>query len=290
MESSFEVRTRLNRQMIERLETRSPSEPDALWRLASLYRQVGDLGAARTALEGIPASRRSPAARRLLRILAGEPLTPSEQELGFQPSPFVLHDDFLDPEESEALQRCARERRDDFALGKVYTPEHQDAPVVSEQARNSLVLSSPTEIAEWLLPRVRARVEQSLPVLGLEPFDLFDTEIHISASGNGDRLQCHQDVRPSPAPVRRISYVLYFWVGERRFEGGDFILYDTDLAADQWDPAAYTRIEPVHNRLLLFGGNTYHEVAAVRCDPDAWEARRFAVCGWFREPLGEDVG
>lgn len=283
MEGDFGVRTRLNRQMIERLEARDPDEPEGLWRLASLYRQVGDLAASRRTLERIPEAQRSPAARRLVRILAHEPQTSTGEASGFQPSAFALFDDFLDEEGCEALERCARERREEFAPGKVYTPAHNDDPVVAERARRSLVLSSPEEIAEWLLPRVRERVRDSLPILGLSPFELFDTEIHVSASGNGDRLQCHQDVRPEPAPQRRVSYVLYFRVGERSFEGGDFILYDTDVAADEWDPGAFTRIEPLHNRLLLFAGNTYHEVAEVRCDPKVWEARRFAVCGWFRE-------
>jgi len=285
MESDFGIRTGLNQQMIERLEARPPEDPQGLWRLASLYRQVGDLAAARRTLERVPAAQRSPAARRLLRILAREPLAPTEDETGYQPSAFTLYDGFLDEEARQALLRCARERREDFAPGKVYTPDHQDAPVVAHNARSSLVLSSPDEIAEWLLPRVRERVGESLPVLGLPSFDLFDTEIHVSASGNGDRLQCHQDVRPQPAPQRRVSYVLYFRVGEPSFQGGDFILYDTDVAADRWDESAYTRIEPLDNRLLLFAGNTYHEVAEVRCDPTDWEARRFAVCGWFRETV-----
>jgi hypothetical protein len=284
VEGGFEFRTRLNRQVIERLQARSPSDPESLWRLASLHRQVGDLSAAREVLERIPEPERSAAARRLLRILRRESLPPADEGTGFQPSPFVVYDDFLDATRCAELSRCVRERRTDFAPGKVYTPDHQHAPVVAEEARRSLVLSSPAEIAEWLLPRVRQRVEDSLATLGLRPFGLFDTEIHVSASGHGDRLQCHQDVRPHPAPQRRVSYVLYFGVGERRFEGGDFILYDTDVAQDRWDAANYTRIEPLHNRLLLFGGHTYHEVAEVRCDPASWESRRFAVCGWFREP------
>lgn len=290
MESDFEIRTRLNRQMIERLETSSLDDPESLWRLASLYRQVGELAAARRTIERIPPAQRTPAARRLLRILAREPLAPSAEELGYQPSAFVLYDDFLGEEARQSLQRCARERHGEFAAGKVYTPDHQDAPVVAHNARSSLVLSSPDEVSEWLLPRVRERVRDSLPVLGLPSFDLFDTEIHISASGNGDRLQCHQDVRPEPAPQRRVSYVLYFRVGEGAFQGGDFILYDTDVAADRWDPNAYTRIEPLDNRLLLFAGNTYHEVAEVSCDPEDWEARRFAVCGWFREQVHDTQG
>lgn len=285
MDNDFGIRTRLNQQMIDRLEARPPEDPQGLWRLASLYRQVGKLAAARRTIERIPPAQRTPAARRLLRILAREPLAPSAEELGYQPSAFTLYDDFLAEEDHQALLHCARERREDFAPGKVYTPDHQDAPVVAQNARSSLVLSSPDEIAEWLLPHVRERVGESLPVLGLPSFDLFDTEIHVSASGNGDRLHCHQDVRPEPAPQRRVSYVLYFRVGEPSFQGGDFILYDTDVAADRWDPNAYTRIEPIDNRLLLFAGNTYHEVAEVRCDPADWEARRFAVCGWFRQPV-----
>lgn len=286
MTNAFEVRTRLNRQMIERLEERTPEAPEGLWRLASLQRQVGDLDAARRTLESIPLDQRSAAAQRLLQVLRREPLADGGGQVGFQPAPFALFDDVLTPAECSLLRECARQRRADFAPGKVYTPDHQNAPVVAEKARSSLVLSSPNDIAQWLLPRVRQCVSESLPVLGLRPFELFDTEIHVSASGNGDRLKSHQDVRPAPAPQRRVSYVLYFGTGaERLFEGGDFLLYDTDLSADRWDPASYTRIEPLHNRLLLFGGSTYHEVAEVRCDPEVWEARRFAVCGWFREAV-----
>jgi Rps23 Pro-64 3,4-dihydroxylase Tpa1-like proline 4-hydroxylase len=285
MTRGLDLRARLSRKAIDELRARSPSEPDALWRLASLCRQAGELSSAQEALERIPPAQRTPAARRMLAILAREPLPGPAHASGCQPAPFALRDGFLDERHSEELGRLVQDRRNEFAPGKVYTPDHQKQPVVAETARTSLVLSSPDDVAEWLLPRVRDEVEAALPVLGLPQFGLFDTEIHISGSGNADRLRCHQDVRPHPAPQRRVSYVYYFHVGRRAFQGGDFLLYDTDVAEDRWNPAAYTRIEPLHNRLLLFGGHTYHEVTEVQCDPERWESRRFAVCGWFRESV-----
>lgn len=102
-------------------------------------------------------------------------------------------------------------------------------------------------------------------------------EVVVSRFGNCDFFAQHRDVvMGQNSPRRLVTLVYYVNTVPERFTGGSIVFRDG---------AESVKVEPRHNRAVVFLSSTLHEVEGVKLESDAWEDGRFSINLWagFRE-------
>jgi len=97
-------------------------------------------------------------------------------------------------------------------------------------------------------------------------------EAVISRYGNCGFYKKHQDTRWDHITYRLVTLVYYVNQLPERFTGGSLLLWKGDECL---------RIDPKHNRALIFPSFTLHEVERTCMDGDKWEDGRFSVNYWI---------
>ena len=97
-------------------------------------------------------------------------------------------------------------------------------------------------------------------------------EAVISRYGNGDFYHKHQDTRWDHITYRLVSLVYYVNKTPQGFKGGSLTL---------WKGAESLKIEPRHNRAVVFPSFMMHEVEPLTLDSDQWEDGRFSLNYWI---------
>jgi hypothetical protein len=256
-----------------------PSPSATAWfRFAELDRTVGDLAAA--ARHYAACLYRQPDhrwAQALADILAGRP-EPGQWAAGeSQPCPYLCLEGLLPAEAQAVLWTGLAAKRGEFAPAGVYEehgPGHLDS-----SARRALRMAAGQALEALFVPRLRAIVAEHdlIRRFGLPKVDLTQAEVEIASSGEGAFFLPHRD--NGGKHVRRtLTFVYYFHRKPQLFHGGDLLLRD-DLEGQP--QLAYTRFSPMHNRLILFPSNRYHQVLTVRCASNDPLDSRLTVHGWF---------
>ena len=264
----------------------APEDLAALWRLAGVLRQRGDLAGAAEAARAVLAAEPAHAdAARLLALLDGRPVALAD---GIQPSPFALAESFLDVAEQATLWAEIEAHAASFADAKVGTAKDQGAQVRTDRREAKVLLEDAfPATAERFRTRLPALARSAWVARGLAPVDVSRVEFLLSVHLDGGFFKVHQDhSREGKPSTRLVTFVYYLHRHPKRFAGGDLLLLDTDLARGRFG-SEYTRITPDDGRLVLFPSPYYHQVTPVTSEADDLMDGRFAVTGWLHGPASD---
>lgn len=130
---------------------------------------------------------------------------------------------------------------------------------------------------------VLARADELRDAIGMPSFEIYHAERSIVAHGDGDFYRTHIDTRTQPGgggsdSVRMMSCVYYLAAQPTGFSGGELVLHPIGAPAESV-PAA--RIEPLHDRLVVFPSFVPHEVLPISCPSGRFEDSRFSVNCWL---------
>ena len=103
----------------------------------------------------------------------------------------------------------------------------------------------------------------------------YGVEIGMSAYLGGQLLAKHNDDKHRD---RLLSFSYYFHRQPRRFSGGELLLHDEGAAT-------FTRIEPLHNSIVLFPAGCVHQITPVDSHNRFADAR-FALHGGLQPRPG----
>ena len=273
---------------LARVEQRLAVDPDdaaALRKMGDLQRKLGDFNAASAAYRKLKALDEDAVAAWWLGALNGglngldgERLPASAPE-ELHPAPFVLISDFLTPAQQDVLLDAVRLAPAWIDKGSIAHDARVTAFVVERSVRR--------RIRPWFMEELDRVAGDVFEHFGIDAMREYDVEWELTAYRSGGFCLPHRDNgrrRTKQTGSRLISFAYYFHPEPKGFAGGELLLYDTSIAEDDFAPAAFSRIEPVNNSLVLFPSDYYHEVLPVQATSDASENARFTVNGWLHRP------
>jgi 2OG-Fe(II) oxygenase superfamily len=200
-------------------------------------------------------------------------------------SPLLCIDDFLPEEDAQrVLQEC-------IDLKKVYMP----ATVFDGPTATKIDKSYRENEVVYLDDVFRGAPERS-EILGLlkekiwteecktlwhDGYYIFDTinystwqEAVVSRYGDGCFYKKHRDTRRDNITYRLVTLVYYVNRLPEKFSGGTLVLW-------QEKGKESARVEPRHNRAVVFPSFVFHEVEKVSMPSDEWDEGRFSINYWI---------
>ena len=256
-----------------------PHDVPTLARLGAVQRGKGDLAAALETYRHVTGlCPGHPEASWLGAVLGGAALPDAPASEGASPVPFVRMTDFFPRERcDDLLARVVAER-------ERFVPARIGEGKVDSDMRHALVAPPRIrrEVRAWFVPRLRGVVEAVLARLPpVHDLGAYRVELDVTAHPNGHFYKAHKDWEKEHTPRRRISYVWYFYREPRRFSGGDLLLHDTDREAGCYKAGVFTRLVPLHNSIVFFPSDRYHQITPVHGVGDDFGDGRFTVNGWL---------
>jgi len=125
---------------------------------------------------------------------------------------------------------------------------------------------------------IAGRLDQVVPEVGVDDFDLEYLEVHATLYHHGGHFVWHTDhtgYTGEEVTTRRLSWCLYLHQTPKMFEGGELEFLDG------------TTVEPKHNRLVFFDPRQQHRIRRVRCWSAEFLHGRWALFGWIHgQPIG----
>ena len=252
----------------------NPGDAAALLRLGDVRRGQGRLDEAlgyyQRVLSIRPGDRK---AAWLVAILSGEHL-PEAPQARTGPVPFVRTTDFLPARrcgELLAFTQANRTRFEPAIDGRQAEPSRPKALVELRLAAR--------EVRPWFEARLRDAFLEALSLLRMRDRREHAIKMSISAHPHGCFFAKHTDDAPAPFP-RTLNATYYFHRQPRRFCGGDLLLHDA-----AGDTETFTRIEPLHNSIVVFPAWAVHQTTAVETlgsHGEEFGDSRFAIHGWLR--------
>ena len=263
-----------------------PHDTNALRRLGDIQRGKGAFSAARDTYRGLHAADPDhPTAAWLVSILRGGRV-PHPPPPGFRPVPFVRLTNFLAPAQQKRLCMSIRAARDQFVPAMVGKDNLNRETRAAWVADRRIV----RDINPWFGPKLRSVLSHVLARLRMEALYRFRIEMQVTVHLGGGFYKRHRDDLEEENHLRTLSYVYYFHRQPRPFAGGDLLLYDTDPETNRATAAAFTRIEPRHNSLVVFPSGAYHEITPVECETQDFLDGRFTVNGWVCSQSEDGAG
>jgi Rps23 Pro-64 3,4-dihydroxylase Tpa1-like proline 4-hydroxylase len=186
-------------------------------------------------------------------------------------APVVRFEQFLVTNELESLVQFVVAHERSFVASRVMEGE-SPAGIVNRALRQSRVLNDPGAFEPLFAARLSAAMPEARRVLGIEPFRLDRIEMQIAAYEDGGFFGRHRDTDPAHVPSRTLTFVYFFFCGERRFRGGELRLYHV---------GGPTTIVPEQNVLVIFPSGMLHEVLPVDSPSRAFADCRFTITGWL---------
>ena len=264
-----------------------PHDVPTLARLGAVLRGKGDLAAALETYRRVTGlCPGHPEASWLSAVLGGAALPDVAAPEGTSAVPFVRMTDFLPRERCDDLLARVVAERERFVPAKVGCGR------LDPDERHALVAPPGLcrEVRAWFVPRLRSAVEAVLARLPpVHDLGAYRVELNVTAHPNGHFYKVHKDWGEEPFSHRRISYAWYFYREPRRFSGGDLLLHDTDRETGGYATGTFTRIAPLHNSIVLFPSDCYHQITPVHGVGDDFGDGRFTVNGWLRTQPGGDA-
>ena len=261
-----------------------PHDVPTLVRLGAVQRGKGELAAALETYRRITGlCPGHPEASWLSAVLDGAALPDVPAPEDTSAVPFVRMTDFFPRERCDDLLALVTAGRERFVPARIgggkVSPDMRHALVADPRIRR--------EVRAWFVPRLRGVVEAVLARLPpVHDLGAYRVELDVTAHPDGHFYKAHRDWHEENSPHRRISYAWYFYREPRRFSGGDLLLHDTDRETGGFRTAAFTRIAPLHNSIVFFPSDRYHQITPVHGDGDDFGDGRFTVNGWLRARPG----
>jgi len=143
--------------------------------------------------------------------------------------------------------------------------------------------------------KFREKVEATLPELyrrlRLLPFKHDDIEVKLRVYQDGHFFKMHMDnPRDSvESHHRTISFVYFFHKEPRPYEGGDLLLFDTDVESNVHTTSRITRLIPENNSVVFFPSSYWHCVIPLKCPSGAFEDSRFVINGHVHRKMREEA-
>jgi Rps23 Pro-64 3,4-dihydroxylase Tpa1-like proline 4-hydroxylase len=188
----------------------------------------------------------------------------------------MVIDDFLSPDECEAMLAYAQGHEGDFESGTV---EGQASP----HRQNKVIMGfGETQHSRLLQNRLLTWLPLLLQAFELPPFPLSHVESQLTASNDGHFYRVHSDAGADLSGSRVLTCVYYFFRNPRPFSGGALRLYDElQQGGHRKATTKFRTIEPVSNRLLVFRSSAFHELMPIRCPSQQFADSRFAATNWL---------
>jgi 2OG-Fe(II) oxygenase superfamily len=197
-------------------------------------------------------------------------------------APILCIDDFLTEEEAQrVLQEC-------IDLKKIYLPARVfDTPYTTKvdlsYRKNDVVYlgdifkSCPerSDILSIFKAKIWTDECRKIWHKGYYIFDVINystwQEAVISRYDGSGFYHRHQDTRWDHITFRLVTFVYYVNRIPEGFEGGALAIWHEDKSV---------RVQPKHNRAVVFPSFLSHEVETVRMVSDRWEDGRFSINYW----------
>ena len=252
--------------------------------LGDLCRQAGALEEARQlfgrVVELAPDDVKSKMLADILNHRRSFEAQPTDQPL---PGRFFLIRDFLPAEVHAEVVSTTLAVLPYFMPSEVYADGH--GHVDASRRISAILTDDKAEALRTLfMPRIKAaladyNVNESL---GIDPGSIGKKyEFQVTCSGNGAFFKPHTDGSNIAHPSRQISFVYYFHVTPKRFNGGSLLLYDSAPKTERFATGSFTRIEPLDNSIVFFPSGVVHEVERVEAESDDLADGRFTLNGWI---------
>ena len=231
---------------------------------------------------GVPLRNPEPPGRTMSTSVVSETSVEVSQLPATLPAQCVILDEFLAPQELEALTHFALEHEPEFTASEVVAPTSERG-VIDYEHRRSRVLTDLEHYQELLIRRVKIVLPQVLHRLGMEEFDIAGVEAQITASNDGDFFRFHNDNGSDRVAGRYLTFVYFFHYEPRQFEGGELRIHDAQLEQDRYISAgSYQTIVPRQNQIVFFPCEMMHEITPVKCPSGLFADSRFTLNGWLR--------
>jgi SM-20-related protein len=199
------------------------------------------------------------------------------------PAQCVVLDEFLAPQELEALARFTLEHEADFSASEVVSPDADDGGVVNYEHRRSRVLMDLAQHQDVMLERIKTVLPQVLDQLGMEEFSIAGVEVQVTASNDGDFFHFHSDNGSDRVAARHLTFVYFFHREPRSFEGGELRIHDARWEGSTYvSQGSYQTIVPRQNQIVFFPCELLHEITPVNCASLQFADSRFTLNGWLR--------
>lgn len=199
----------------------------------------------------------------------------------FRAAQCLVLDEFLVPEEVEALMRFALAKESEFKLSEVIAPGQKGT--VDFDHRRSRVLVDIGEHEDAVVNRIKSSLPRILDKLNLEPFEISRVEAQITASGDGDFFRQHTDDGEGNVAARELTFVYFFHREPKAFTGGELRIYDSVWKDGYYQAGEkYRSIQPAQNQIVFFPSCLVHEITPIEIPSREFADSRFTVNGWFR--------
>lgn len=196
-------------------------------------------------------------------------------------APITMIDDFLPDARMAALfdHACALENEFSVALVGM-----EDAKMMPGR-RQTLATANFQVEYDFFLKYVPSRLRQLQNDLGLPHSEQDTLEIKMSCHTDGGFFHIHTDnAGPVTEAGRAITWLYYFSDTPPRHEGGELVVFDTDIDRRKGSSAWFTKIEPKANRFIAFPSWHHHAVLPTRTHDAAFSSGRFAIGGHVHKP------
>ncbi len=262
--------------VLEGIRTKGGDNCRTLRMLGQLYRSKGNYDAAiETYTQLLDLHPNDQKSAYLCTVLSGKKAPPVPQKKqDFWPAPFVCIEDFLPRYLREKVLRFVLSHENLFGASEISNG-------VNVTVRSSRTLSQEHlgPIETLFIHRIKSHLPEVLPRLHLNGLTLDKFELQMTVHLDKDFYVAHQDTDGDKLHSRAMSFVYYFYSSPKHFEGGDLLLYDTNLE-DNTCTINFTRVEPVNNRIVFFPSNYFHAVTSVSCPTNSFVHGRFTLNGW----------
>lgn len=216
---------------------------------------------------------------RAQRIFSGQVLNGDHRKIPTKlPGEFVQFHDFLSAKQHNEVLSFVKENQN-------YSKYSCNGGQVNFAKRKTLVINF-KEAGKPIIEIIKKHVLNVLPEvksrLSLAPFPVKSLEMKISVHLDGFYFKAHTDDQLIPS--RKMAFLYYFNFEEKAFEGGDFLLFDTDFKHDKKAiiEHIFTRIRPIDNSILFIPSGFYHAVTPVILPSNQFEQGRFCISGHVR--------
>lgn len=265
---------------LRRRADRQPLGVRPLMALAETQRGQGDLAAAAETYAQVAAARVGDwrKAAWLHAMLRGEQL-PFVPPRGVWPVPFVHIDDFLPRTAHERVHAIVLSLAPGFAAARVGDDSTRR---VDESHRRGLAIDNADcdALRRVLVPRLRALLPGVQRRLRLKPRAASHRigTVDLAAYPHDGFGGAHCDSGPRHYSHQGLTAVYFCHREPRAFNGGDLLLYDTDVATGAASEHELSRIAPASNSLVLMPHTCCHAVARVASRSRALADARLSAC------------
>ena len=192
------------------------------------------------------------------------------------PSSYVQLHNFLSGAEHAKLLQYVDKRESGFVPTQTSTGE--------ENYRKSWILYDFPEFSRLVQSHIREQLPQVLDQLNLPQFSPSEIEVQLTAHNDGNYYKIHNDNGSPDTATRLLTYVYYFYREPKPFDGGELLIYDSQVENGFYVQAdSYQTVDPINNSVVFFLSRYLHEVLPIRCPSQQFADSRFTINGWIRQ-------